>query len=123
MATIPFGFVLEKLEACSPIVKPMFGCHAIYLGEKMVLILRNRRDHLNDNGVWLATSEEHHESLKKIFPSLRSVLLLGGKVSAWQNIPAAADDFEESVMTACEMILKNDHRIGKVTKSQKKTRS
>ena len=98
----------------------MFGCHAIYLGEKIVLILRNRNDEKHDNGVWLATTEEHHITLKKIFPSMRSIGVLGGKTSAWQNIPSDADDFEESVMTACEMVLKNDPRIGKIPKGKNK---
>lgn len=100
----------------------MFGCYAIYVRGKLVLILRQREEHKYDNGVWLATAQEYHAELIKIFPCIRSIRLLGKK-SAWQNIPVNAEDFEVSVMTACEMILKNDHRIGKFTKSQKKTRS
>jgi hypothetical protein len=96
----------------------MFGCHAIYLGEKIVLILRNKEKAKHDNGVWLATTEEHHVSLKEIFPSMRSIRILGGKTSTWQNLPAEADDFEESVITACEMVLKNDPRIGKIPKGK-----
>lgn len=117
---IPFSFVLERLDACSPVVKPMFGCFAVYHAGKIVLILRNRKDHAYDNGVWLATTNEHHESLKRIFPSMRTIRLLGAKESAWQNLPVAADDFEESVMLACDMILKNDPRIGKVPKMKTK---
>ena len=117
---IPFSFVLERLDACSPVVKPMFGCFAIYRADKMLLILRNRKDHPTDNGVWLATAAEHHDSLKKIFPSMRPVRLLGGKTTAWQNLPVTADDFEESVLLACELILKNDQRIGKIPKAKKK---
>jgi hypothetical protein len=98
----------------------MFGCFAVYHAGKIVLILRSRKDHAYDNGVWLATTLEHHESLKKIFPSMRSIRLLGAKISAWQNLPEAADDFEESVMVACEMILKNDPRIGKTPRTKKK---
>ena len=100
----------------------MFGCYAIYVRGKLVLILRQREQHKHDNGVWLATAQEYHAELIQIFPSMRSIRLLGKK-SAWQNIPVDAEDFEISVMTACEMILKNDHRIGKVTRSQKNTRS
>lgn len=118
-AAIPFDFVLERLEPRSPVVKAMFGCHAIYIGEKMVLILRKKEREKHDNGVWLATTEEHHASLKGIFPSMRAVRLIG-KTSVWQNIPAEADDFEESVLTACEMVLKNDPRIGKVPKPRKR---
>jgi hypothetical protein len=98
----------------------MFGCHAIYVDSKMVLILRDRRDHTYDNGVWIATSAEYHAELKTVFPCLRSIRLLGGKRTAWQNIPATADDFEECVSQACAMILKNDPRIGKIPAARKK---
>jgi hypothetical protein len=121
IVSIPFDFVLDRLDGSSPIVRPMFGCHAIYLGEKIVLILRSKDDDSKyDNGVWVATTEEHHFSLKKIFPSMRPIRIFGGKTSAWQNIPADADDFEESVITACEMVLKNDPRIGKIPGGKKK---
>jgi hypothetical protein len=98
----------------------MFGCFAVYHGSKLVLILRDRKDHAHDNGVWLATTHQYHESLKKAFPSMRPIRLLGENTSAWQNLPVTAEDFEESVMLACEMILKNDPRIGKTPQSKKK---
>ena len=118
--TIPFDFVLEKLDRRTPVIKPMFGCFAIYVDGKMVLILRDRNDHTDDNGVWIATTTEHHAALKKDFPSMRSVHLLGEKTTAWQNLPASADDFESSAIKACEMILRNDPRIGKIPKPKKK---
>ena len=74
----------------------------------------------NDNGVWLATSREHHSSLKKDFPSMRTIRLLGGSESEWQNLPLDSDDFEESVMKACRLILKGDPRIGKIPKRRQK---
>jgi hypothetical protein len=96
----------------------MFGCHAIYIGDKIVLMMRNKENGNADNGVWLATSAEHHESLRLIVPSMRPVRLLGA-VSNWQNIPVTADDFEESVGKVCDLILKNDPRIGKIPKAKK----
>lgn len=117
---IPFEFVLEELDRIQPRVKPMFGCYAIYVGEKLVLILRNRKDHPDDNGVWMAALHEHHASLKKEFPCMRSVRLLGSTESVWQNIPVDEDDFEELVLKACRLILKSDVRIGKIPKPKKK---
>lgn len=116
---IPFEFVLEELDRINPRVKPMFGCYAIYVGEKLVLILRQRNDFTDDNGVWLAALHEHHASLKKDFPCMRSVRLLGSSESVWQNIPANEDDFEELVLRACQLILKGDVRIGKIPKRKK----
>ncbi len=108
---IPFAFVIEELERLHPVIKPMFGCYAVYVGEKIVVILRDRKDHEADNGVWLAIPHEHHESLKKIFPCLRSIGLLGKKETLWQNIPVDEDDFEELVFQSVRIeIVKKEIR-------------
>jgi hypothetical protein len=117
--TIPFQFVLEALSTKDPMVKPMFGCHAVYVNGKIVLILRQKSNALKDNGVWIATSHDHHASLKKLLPCLRPITVFGEN-GGWQNIPEEAVDFEECVVAACELILRNDARIGKVTKAKKK---
>jgi len=92
----------------------MFGCLAIYVEDKIVLILRDKRDHTADNGVWLATTEKHHQSLRREFPNMRSIQVLGKKVTGWQILPTDADDFEEAALRACELVLAGDPRIGKV---------
>jgi hypothetical protein len=117
---IPFEFVLEELDRVHPRVKPMFGCYAIYVDEKIVLMLRQRKDHADDNGVWLAIPHEHNPSLMKEFPCMRSVRLPGTIETVWQNIPVDADDFEELVLKACALIIKGDMRIGKIPKQKKK---
>lgn len=117
--SIAFDFVLEELHTLNPRVNPMFGCHAIYVGEAIMLITRNRDSHPADNGVWIATLLEHHEGLRKEFPSMRSVAVLGNGETNWQNIPADADDFEESVLRACSLIRKGDKRFGKIPKKKK----
>ncbi len=87
-----------------------------------MIILRQRDDHEDANGIWMATSTEHHASLKKEFPSMHSVFLLsdGKKETEWQMIPVEADDFESSAIRICEMILKGDARVGKIPKARKK---
>ncbi len=120
LSEVPFDFILDRLERLSPVVKPMFGCHAVYLEEKIILIMRKKQNDGHDNGVWVATSHEHHSSLKRLFPSMRPIRLFGSKPSAWQNIPEEADDFEESVLRACEMVLKNDPRIGRIPQRKQK---
>lgn len=119
----PFSFVAEALEQLDPLLKPMFGCTAIYVDGKMMLILREKEDHVVDNGVWIATSFEHHESLRKEFPSMRHVnLLAGGNPTRWQNLGAEHDDFESMAMRAVKLVLKGDQRIGIVPKPKKKTK-
>ena len=112
--TIPHEFVLDALLSASPITRPMFGCLAIYVREKIVIILRDRSDETADNGVWIATTEEHHASLRREFPHMRSLGMFGKKVTHWQVLPSDASDFEESAMRACELVLARDPRIGRV---------
>lgn len=117
---IPFDFVLEALAEAEPATKPMFGCTAVYVGDQIVLILRDKEDSPEDSGVWLATTGEHHESLQRDFPNMRSIQLFGPGTTGWQILPMDADDFEESVFKACELILRRDARIGKVPQIKKK---
>jgi hypothetical protein len=116
--TIPFDFVVDELASLSPYVKPMFGAYAIYIENKIVLILRDKNQDF-DSGVWLATTIEHHSSLQKVFPSMRSISIFGPGPTGWQSLPLDSEDFEESVLRACELILKNDVRIGKIPKLKK----
>ena len=111
---IPHEFVLDALAPLSPRTRPMFGCLAIYVEEKIVLILRDKPTQSEDNGVWLATTIDHHASLQRDFPSIRSIKVLGKKITGWQVIPSDAADFEEAALRACDLILAGDSRIGKV---------
>jgi hypothetical protein len=99
---VPHEFVLDALEPMNPVTKPMFGCLAVYVKEKIVLILRDHRDHPDDNGVWLATGPEHHDSLRREFAHLRSIRIFGTPMTSWQLLPADASDFEESALHVCE---------------------
>jgi hypothetical protein len=120
---VPYVFVLDALADLPTETRTMFGCLAVYIGDKIVLILRDRRDPPADNGVWLATTEEHHESLASEFPSMRSIELFGKGTTGWQVLPADAPDFEQAALRACELILDRDPRIGKVPKSRQKPKA
>ena len=124
---VPHEFVLDALVTLSPRTRPMFGCLAIYVHDevqdKIVLILRDKPDQTADNGVWLATTEEHHQSLRREFPNMRSIQVLGKKVTGWQVLPADAHDFEEAALHACELVLAGDPRIGKVPGARRASKS
>jgi hypothetical protein len=124
---IPHEFVLDAIASLSPRTNPMFGCLAVYVRdnveEKIVLILREKPTLAADNGVWLATTQEHHESLRREFPNMRSVGVFGKEVTDWQVLPSESDDFEEAAMRACDLILAGDARIGKVPKSKRSAKS
>jgi hypothetical protein len=111
---VPHEFVLEAIASLSPETRPMFGCLAVYVDDKIVLILRDRGDQTQDNGVWLATTEGHHESLRLLFPHMRSIQAFGKEVTGWQVLPADAPDFETAALQACELIVARDPRIGRV---------
>jgi hypothetical protein len=114
---LPFDFVLEELALLGPWTRPMFGCHAVYVEDKIVFVLRQKGNPKCDDGVWIATTLEQHETLRAEMPSLRSIsVLAGGSVTGWQVLPAEAEDFEESVLRACALVCKGDARIGKVPK-------
>ena len=115
---VPHQFVLDTIAQLSPYTRPMFGCVAIYVKDKIVLILRDKPESTADNGVWLATTEDHHNSLRQEFPNMRSIQVLGKPVTGWQVLPADAPDFEEAALRACELVLAGDPRIGRVPGSR-----
>lgn len=120
---VPYPFVLDALAELPTETRMMFGCLAIYLGDRIVLMLRDRQQGTVDNGVWLATTEEHRDSLREEFPSMRSIDLFGKQSTGWQILPADSVDFETAALRACEMIGAGDPRIGKVPKSRRSAKS
>jgi hypothetical protein len=110
---VPFEFLLDALSSADPQMRPMFGCVGVYVEERIVLILRDGREPSEDNGVWLATTKEHHASLRREFPSMRSIGVLGPDVTGWQVLPPDAPGFEEEALRAVALILAGDPRIGK----------
>lgn len=120
---LPHEFVLDALAPLSPATRPMFGCVAVYVEEKIVLILRDKPPSPADNGVWIATTVEHHETLRHEFPQMRSIQVLGKATTGWQVLPADAPDFEQAALHACELIRAGDERIGKIPKRRVKSRT
>jgi hypothetical protein len=116
---VPYQFVLDAVGQLPIETRPMFGCLAVYVQDKIVLMLREKQKQVEDNGVWLATTAEHHQSLRREFPNMRSIQLLGKDVTGWQVLPADAPDFEPAALRACELIVARDPRIGKVPKSRR----
>lgn len=117
---IPHAFVLEAVAEVVTKTRPMFGSLAVYVREKIVFILRDKRDGSADDGVWLATTAEHHESLRRDFPNMRSITVFGRDVSHWQVLATDTADFEEAALRACELVRAGDPRIGKIPKPRRK---
>jgi len=114
---IPFDFVLEALQGLDLRTRAMFGCESVYVGDKIVLILRQKGKPAVDDGIWIATEREHHESLIEEFPPLRSISLFGGDTD-WQVLPVDDERFEELALRLCELIHSGDPRLGRAPKSR-----
>lgn len=119
---IPHEFVLDAISSCSPWTRSMFGCTAVYVGEKIVFLLREKSAAPADNGVWIATTKEHHASLRGEFPRMLSIGVLGKSVTGWQVLASDSADFEEAALRACELVTAKDPRIGKIP-GRKKSRA
>jgi hypothetical protein len=117
----PYPFILEALTPLEPEVRPMFSGFAVYLGDKIVLMLRESPKQPEDNGVWLVFSEVAKltdADIRRDFPSLRRIELLGGKIDHWRLIPADSPTFESEALHACELLLKHDARFGRIPQSR-----
>jgi hypothetical protein len=128
-----FSFVLEELEesrlAPRLRTRPIFGSLGIYIDEKIVFILRKKRDSktLRDDGVWMAIMPEHNPSLRRDFPTSRPIELFQARgregFSGWLNLPENEEGFEEAALRACRLVIDGDLRIGKIPKSRSLKRS
>lgn len=117
--SIPFDFILEHLASKEVIIKPMFGCFGLYIDNNIYFFLRDRNDQKELNGIWVAlSSPENYESLAKELPSINQELKLHDDKKSnnkWLLLSVFDDEFESLVIKACELILNNDKRIGKIT--------
>lgn len=113
---VPFPFVLEELVSLRPTIKWMFGFTYVYLDHKLLFSLRDSVKQPGTNGIWIYTTAEHFESLAREFPQLpRRQLWRSGK-NCWVVLASRLDDFEEYAFKACELVLKGDQRVGRVTR-------
>jgi hypothetical protein len=119
----PYPFILEALAPLDPEVRPMFGGHAVYIGDKIVAMLREHLKSPQDNGLWLVLSETTDPTspaLRTEFPSIRKIDLLGGVIHHWLILPSDSCSFESESLHACDLILARDPRIGRIPKSRQR---
>lgn len=116
----PYSFFLEAAGADELLRKPMFGAFAFYRDEKILFIVRERDSHPDDNGIWVVMEPKHHEAIRSLLPSLRSIRLFESGETTWQNLPSDGDAFEEEALALAELIVAGDDRIGKIPNQRKK---
>ena len=118
----PHAFVLEALAPLNPEVRRMFSGFAVYLGDRIVCMLRDHNKSPRDNGVWLVLSDTTNPAdpdLRREFPSIRSIDLLGNKIRHWLLIPSDSPDFETEALHACDLLLHHDPRLGRIPQSRR----
>ena len=113
---VPFPFVLEELVALRPTIRSLFGSTHVYLDDKLLLSLRNSIKHPGTNGIWVYTTAEDLDSLAKEFPELPRRQLWRSGDKGWVVLASRLENFEEYAFKACELVLKGDQRIGRVTR-------
>lgn len=113
-----FQFVLDELLPLRPAVRQMFGFTYVYLDDRLLLSLRQSVRQPHYNGVWLYTQAEHIESLRREFSQLPRRCFWKSKKSGsgWVILAANLEEFEEYTFRACELILRGDRRLGRVTR-------
>ena len=116
---VPFPFFLEELVSLRPSIKRMFGFTYVYLDRKLLFSLRDSIKRPATNGIWIYTSAEHLESLAREFPQLPKRQLWRSGKNGWVVLASRLEDFEEYAFKACELVLKGDRRIGRVTRGEK----
>jgi hypothetical protein len=117
--SIPYEFVLEALSRMDLHTRPMFGCTSIYVGEKIMLVLRKKEKTDDDTGIWVCIPDEHVIEMKEAFPMLRGVSFFEDPNSAWQTLHESEPEFEELALKLCALIRKRDPRIGRIPKRKK----
>jgi hypothetical protein len=116
----PFQFVLDELIPIRPAIKQAFGFTYVYLDQKLLLSLRESPKQPQDNGVWIYTQAEHIESLRREFPLLprRCFWKSSKSGNGWVILASRLDDFEEYTFKVCELVLRGDQRIGRVSRGK-----
>jgi hypothetical protein len=118
----PHAFVLEALAPLDPEVRRMFSGFNVYIGDRLVCMLRDHPQSPRDNGLWLVLSETTNPAdrqLRREFPSLRRIELLGGMIGHWLLVPSDGPDFEKEALHACDLLLRHDSRLGRIPKSRR----
>jgi predicted DNA-binding protein (MmcQ/YjbR family) len=108
---IAHDFVLEELHALAPTTNPMFGCTAVYVGERIVFILRGRGD--ADDGVWVAFEPTRELEIMAALPTLTAITAIPN-ARGWRKLAQSSPSFEDDVLRACAMVRAGDSPIGKV---------
>jgi hypothetical protein len=116
--THPLLWVVESLmEEPSYLEKPMFGCLAIYLRGRLMLVLASGEEPWN--GLLIPTDHQFHDAIVKEFRDVVQHSVL----KKWLYLPEATEDFETVASDIVEAVRMNDQRFGVEPKESVKRKS
>jgi len=111
----PLLWVVGSLkEEPSFIDKAMFGCRAIYLHGRLMLVLCSGEEPWN--GLLIATDHEFHDSIRDDFDYVVQHPVL----KKWLYLPEASENFESVSSEIVEAIRIGDQRFGVEPKERKR---
>lgn len=110
---VPHSFILSFFYPVRPAIKKMLGCYGLFVNKKLVMLLRERDNQPEFNGVFVATQPEYFDALSNELHSSNMDFDIDGAEYTWIFISEDLDDFKEKVKKAAEMIKNGDERIGK----------
>ncbi len=105
------------MDEPSYLERSMFGCLAIYLHGRMVLLLSEGEEPWN--GLLIPTEHAHHKSLINEF----NYILQHPVLKKWLYLPENIEDFESVASEIVHAIEMNDPRFGVEPKERKPRKS
>ena len=105
------------MDEPSYIERSMFGCLAIYLHGRMVLLLSEGEEPWN--GLLIPTDHEHHKSIVNEF----NYIVQHPVLKKWLYLPENTEDFESAASEIIHAIEINDPRFGVEPKERKPRRT
>jgi hypothetical protein len=111
----PLLWVVDSImEEPSYIDRAWFGCRAIYLHGRLMLVLCSGEEPWN--GLMIATEHEFHASLRDDFGGVVQHPVL----KKWLYLPHASEDFETVSSEIVEAVRTGDQRFGVEPKERKR---
>jgi len=103
----PLLWIVESLmEEPSYLEKPMFGCLAIYIHGRLMLVLASGEEPWD--GLLIPTEHQCHNSIKKDFNGVVQHPVL----KKWLYLSEATEDFETVASDIVDAVRMNDQRFG-----------
>ena len=114
----PLLWVVDSImDGPSFISRAWFGCRAIYLHGRLMLVICSGDEPWN--GLLIPTDHEFHESIRKDFKTIKQHPVL----NKWLYLPETSEDFETVASDIVEVIRMNDQRFGVEPKEKVKRKT